>query len=1020
MRILHFLTFIFFNYLLIGQSTFQKTFTIDDGLPSQIVYDVEQDELGYIWVATEGGLSKYNGEKFTNFTVKDGLHYNEIVSLVKDSKGRIWLNSVGPYGFIYEGKINYLNLPYVQNLYRNFNVLTYDSTLYIISGNDLILLDNETLELKEQQLNINGRLLAKSNILNIENDSLWLQSANQILIIYDDEIKDSINLSDRYVQERINANFLYFNKGSFVYYIHNNYLLRLDRKTGKTKVLIDNLQNVSLIKELLGKIYLYYSNGGFLNFNIDANGTISNIKEGGKDIVSNLLIDREGNYWKSLYTKGLQFSPVKNSSLSSYSESDFKFLTLLESINIDGDKVWMGNQKGELILKENDRYEKFEIPIKNIHGVSRILDIKNINTEVLILSSDSGLFLFNTVTKKFKYIYKSATKKITVRNDVVLISTYSTSFIVPKSCILSIPEYGKELSLNIFLEQFPCFKELYPGRSYSSGINSKEEILLGHVAEGLLGLDGNSTYNYNDASKLFNVNINKIITSEDDSFIAATKGQGIYLINGTEYSLLDNSNGMSSNICNDVIEADSILYVATSEGLNIIKNFRNDFIYVEVLRKVNGLLDNEIRGIDIKDNLLYAISHKGLNIIDLSRLQSSEKNIKILIESVKVNNEIKSYKDSYALSSNENSIAISFANLDYTNFKTASYSYRLSGLEKEWNYTNASEIRYSGLGPGNYTFEVCKAGLENIDKEGIETLEFHIKSPFHNTSLFRILLALFVIGFILLLSNLIGARNSKLYLESKVEERTKELNIRLEEIDDINKQLERSNKELQDYAQVTSHDLKSPLRTISSFVSLLAKKNKNKFDEKDYEYVEFVKKGIDRMNQVVQDLLDLSKVNSKKEIQRVDVLEKIQQVLKDLDFHIHKKKVSIKIDGNFPVFYVSETNIIQLFQNLISNAIKYNDKTDPEVTIQCSEQDQIYLFSVADNGIGFEHKYKNEIFEIFKRLHGTDTYDGTGIGLAICKKIIDDFNGKIYANSVEGEGSTFFIELPKSLSIPPK
>jgi len=1020
MRILYLATFIFFYCHIIGQSTFQKSFTIDDGLPSQTVYDVEQDDLGYIWVATEGGLSKFNGEKFTNFTVKDGLHYNEIVSLVKDTKGRIWLNSVGPYGFIYEGKISYLDLPSQQNLYRNFNVINYGSSLYLISGNDLILLDNESLQLKENKLNTNTESLARKNILNIENDSLWIQIENQIYIVHDDKVKDSIHLSDQYGQERFNGKFIYYYQDSFIIYTHNSYLLSLDRRTGKTKVLLDSLDKVAFIKELYGKIYLYFSNGGFLNFSIKPDGSLHDIERGGKEIVSNILIDKKGNNWRSLYTKGLQFSPVKNSSVRSYTQNDFKDLELLESIHIDGDKVWMGNQKGELILMENDNWEKFEIPVKNIYGVSRILDIKNINKEVLILSTDSGLFLFNTITKKFRYIYKSATKKITIKNDTIIISTHSASFIVSKSCILSISEFGNGESLVAFLEKFPCFKRLYPGRSYSSGMNSKKEILLGHVAEGLLGLYSDSTYFYNNASKLFNVNINKIITSNDDGFIAATKGQGIYLINGSEYSLIDNSNGMSSNICNDVIEEDSILYIATSEGLNIVHNFRNDNIYVEVVRKVNDLLDNEIRGIAIKDSLLFAISHKGLNIINLSGREISKNNNKIIIESVKINNETRANEDFYALSPNENSITISFANLDYTDFKTASYSYRLVGLENDWNYTNASEIRYSGLDSGNYTFEVCKAGLENIDKKWIKSLEFDIKSQFHQTSLFRILLALFVIGFIILLSNLIGARNSRLFLESKVEERTKELNVKLEEIDDINKQLERSNKELQDYAQVTSHDLKSPLRTISSFVSLLARKNKNKFDEKDYEYVEFVKKGIDRMNQVVQDLLDLSKVNSKKVIQKVKVLEKVQQVLKDLDFHIHKKNVSISIEGNFPIFYVSETNIIQLFQNLISNAIKYNDKPNPKVTIRCEEQGQKFIFSITDNGIGFDQKYRNEIFEIFKRLHGTDTYDGTGIGLAICKKIVEDLNGVIYVESVPDEGSTFFIELPKSLKIPPK
>ncbi len=200
---------------------------------------------------------------------------------------------------------------------------------------------------------------------------------------------------------------------------------------------------------------------------------------------------------------------------------------------------------------------------------------------------------------------------------------------------------------------------------------------------------------------------------------------------------------------------------------------------------------------------------------------------------------------------------------------------------------------------------------------------------------------------------------------------------------------------------------------VSSFLQLLEKQYNDKLDEKAREYINFAVGGADRMKRLILDLLSYSRVSTvNEEFQPVDMNAVSKQVVQIFESRFEKERITLTADP-LPVISGNATQLQQLLQNLVGNAIKYKSERPPHVHIGCLEEENRYVFLVKDNGIGINQKYFEKIFVVFQRLHPISNYSGTGIGLAICKKIIERHHGEIWVESEEGVGSTFFFSIPK-------
>jgi len=227
------------------------------------------------------------------------------------------------------------------------------------------------------------------------------------------------------------------------------------------------------------------------------------------------------------------------------------------------------------------------------------------------------------------------------------------------------------------------------------------------------------------------------------------------------------------------------------------------------------------------------------------------------------------------------------------------------------------------------------------------------------------------------------------------------------------RELEASNRELAEFAYIASHDLREPLRKISSFCQLLADGYQGRLDEKANQYIAFIVDGAERMQQLIEDVLAFSRSGrSAGKTSEVDCAAIVRLVTRDLAAMIEETGACITVAGSLPVVRAEPALLTQVFENLVSNAIKFRGSDPPRVTISAAREKNAWRFAVADNGIGIDPAYADRVFAIFQRLHSRAEYPGSGIGLAICKKIVEAYGGRIWFDSQSAAGTTFYWTFP--------
>jgi PAS domain S-box-containing protein len=288
---------------------------------------------------------------------------------------------------------------------------------------------------------------------------------------------------------------------------------------------------------------------------------------------------------------------------------------------------------------------------------------------------------------------------------------------------------------------------------------------------------------------------------------------------------------------------------------------------------------------------------------------------------------------------------------------------------------------------------------EVVDSDLSASFEYH-DTTYHKGNYFKVIIAPFKANeYLLIIRDVTDLKDAQNELEVKA------------------KNLAKSNKELEEFAYIVSHDMKQPIRTIISYLSLLKKKHYSLLPEDAQEFVNFSIDGANKMSDLIRDILQYSKLEQEVSMAPDVALNGIvQKVLAGLKDTIDKNNATVVCD-ELPAITCNATMVTELFQNLIENGIKYNLSEKKVVKVSVQDKGGDWLFSIADNGIGFEQQYAEQIFKIFKRLHTDDEFQGTGIGLSICTKVVEKHGGKIWAESVKGQGSTFFFTLPKQLEV---
>jgi light-regulated signal transduction histidine kinase (bacteriophytochrome) len=232
-------------------------------------------------------------------------------------------------------------------------------------------------------------------------------------------------------------------------------------------------------------------------------------------------------------------------------------------------------------------------------------------------------------------------------------------------------------------------------------------------------------------------------------------------------------------------------------------------------------------------------------------------------------------------------------------------------------------------------------------------------------------------------------------------------------LEDRTRDLERSNRDLAEFAYVASHDLQEPLRMVASYVQLLERRYKDKLDDDARDFINYAVDGAHRMQRLLSDLLTYSRAGSDAEpLQHVDLNSCVAAAIQNLDAAVREARATVRVEDSLPTIPGNESQLTQVFQNLIGNALKFKGTAAPVIRISAISKYRHVEVRVADNGIGLDPQHADRIFVIFQRLHERGKYPGNGLGLAICKKIVGRHGGRIWVESRPGHGATFIFTLP--------
>lgn len=995
---------------LLAQIEYQNSnhYTHDDGLPSMTTYDIVQDSAGYIWIATEAGISRFNGNQFKNYGLKEGLVRNEVVAMIKDRSGRIWLNSTGPLSYIKNGESVNLEGKSTTNLIWNFQILEDNfGDLWVTAEKEVLLLDGQTFERKDLPSGVTLHSSA-TQFIGMKNDSLLIKQRDELLFFVDHSIARKIKVPNNLSMDSIRwtKNFLVEDK---LYYSGKEGLIRLNLSTMDYKIIDPTIRGARRLEVVNDIIYLSETEKGIYIIKIDAeDNLIKRYKLLENLLCSSFSVDSRLNLWVATYGAGCYMFPKQEKQIIGYPETEYSSFKDLETIYHEKDTIWYGNSKGQLVKQVGDDFKIIDLVTKSVQPIIRSLEINRSNNGNLYISSDHGIFLIKNDKAELKL--QTSAKKMHLFGDSLIVSTYNT-------CFQASDEYFASLRtpLTVYdISENKNFKLLESGRTFTSMVDSKGNKWLGNIEKGLIKItpSGYKVF-FKDLSPIYNASITDIVELENGWVCVSTNGEGLLFPENLEFSQIDIDIGLSSDVCFDIEAYGNTIYVATNKGISVIDFDKKgeNFYPINIIDQVNGLISNEVRHIEYCKDQLFIASPAGLSIYKISDDFINEESAPLIFETVEINGKERPVKNAYDLKPTENNIVIKFNALNFKHNDQLVYAYRMSGVDKDWIPTRNNETHYSNLKDGEYSFEVRH--LNENDGGEIKRINFKVNPTYSNTPLFKIVLGILSLVFFYGFFNLFISRRRSLLLQQMVDEKTLELKQKVLDLADTNDRLKESNEELERFASVTSHDLKSPLRSIGSFLQLFEKKNSKNFDEKDRVYIDYLGSGVKKMDRIIKDLLSLSKVGSHdQEYRMANTKEVILNAIDSLPYIFVESKTECKLIGDFPELMIQRTEFELIFQNLITNGVKYNESEQKTIKISCEEQQDDYRFYVQDNGIGIDPQYADKIFDVFQRLHSDGKYSGTGIGLSICKKIVDKNGGSLWFES-DAHGTTFYFDWPK-------
>ncbi|MDP2176454.1 MAG: histidine kinase [Bacteroidota bacterium] len=759
-----------------AQMPYLKHFTTKDGLPSSTIYGGTQDKDGFIWFGTDVGVSRFDGKNFVNYTLADGLSDNEILLVEQDSKGRIWfLGFNGTVSYYFNSKIYNSETDTILNQIKSISsfVDIYEDknkSIWFTTSNKFFILDtnNRVNEIGLESIKHLGGSIIEGIVFDSPSGQLIISANNikPLIVKYKNEKFSEFQAKyakylNSFAYHHRDGSVLFLSKEGLVHQIDTMQKLIIPIKA--KNMLDSKLVGIVLTKD--NKLWLSINGKGVYIYNysnLSEKPEFINIKKPGY-----LVLDHIDNVWIGTMNEGIFMLPewANHTKLIASGNiiTDNNIFSVSKSPNKE---LLIGLSNGKThFLKENKTI--LTINPANNHKYNRVLHIL-CDKEDVWLASDEGVFHYNKKTKCSHILNEELNPLLPIGNvkDISILS--NKLYITTPSVLLQfdLPCQGKKGS------QFCRVLKTGHMRYYSVHAAKNGELWYSNL-KGLFSLKNDSITDYSKNNKLFSKRINDILELSDSTIVLASYGYGLILYkNGKIIQHIKNTDGLASDICRKIFIHNDVIYVATPEGVSIIKYNKGKTQIIKNLNTTNALSSNDVKDIFADEVEVLIATSNGLVILQQKHLHKKDIGVPLLrMLSISMENQKLNKNSHYKFNYNQNSFQFEYIGIYYRSPDEVVYRYRLNNNES-WQLTQNTSIDLLSLGDGKYSFQI-QAKVKDGSWSPIEKFEFIIRPPFWKNNWFiaGIVLIITILTIITIQSrfrNLKKKHSDKLKLEKQI------------------------------------------------------------------------------------------------------------------------------------------------------------------------------------------------------------------------------------------------------------
>ena len=1001
----------------------------EDALPQNSVFSILQTGDGYLWLATQEGLVRFDGVRFQVFNKQNTpeIRHNDVWKLLEDRAGNLWVGTRGGGLVRYKdgiftrfSKENGLSDDSIQSLWED-----RDGALWIgTRGGGLDRYKDGKFSVFTTK---DG--LSSSTVYSLYGDrdgGLWIGTDGGGVNRFRDGKFTAITTKQGLSNDTVYA--LYEDREGAMWVGTGAGLNRI--KEGKLKVYRskDGLSNDnirSVYQDRAGNLWIG-TDGGGLNRYRDERFTAFTTKQGlSNDNVGAIYEDREGSLWVGTDAGGL--NRFKDNKFLGYSVSEGLSDDNARSVLEDREgSIWVGTFGGVNRYRDGKftAYTKKDGLSSNV-VLSMAQDHKG---ELWLGTLGGGLNRFQDGK------FKTYSKKDGLSNETIL-SLYEdhrgTLWIGTRSGGLNRFENGH-----------------FTAYTTNDGLSSNDvryitedrggSLWIGTLGGGLNRLHEGKFTAYTKKDGLSSDLVLVVHEDDEGTLWIGTFGGGLNRYKNGKFTPYTTRDGLYDDVIFQILEDESgNLWMSSNRGISrVSKKELNNFadgtirsIAPVAYGMTDGMRSRECNGAHQPagwkghDGRLWFPTIRGVVNINPQKILINKLKPPVVIEQFVVDGKQVAPVPDLALPPGRKKLEFHYTALSFLAPEKVQFKYKLEGFDPSWVEAGSKRIAYyTNLPPGSYRFQVLASNNDGVWNETGTAIEFYLQPYFYQTPAFYLVYILMAVAFVLLglqfyrrrIRQFQAREQELLTLVSERKRAEQALKTANSALVERAADLSRSNAELERFVYVASHDLKEPLRSVVGFMQLLSKKLQGQLDEDARQYIQFAINAAINMRANIDNLLAYaSSGKTQEEISETDCAAALGKALENLKPAIAESGAVITHD-RLPILGAHPGLIVQLFQNLVGNAIKFRGEQPVRIHVsarQSADQSE-WEFTVQDNGIGIELRHADKVFALFQRLHPREEYTGRGVGLAICRKIVENYGGRIRLESTPGQGSRFIFTIP--------